>query len=149
MGHVVFADPLGSDFRAVELDEILTLLDKKGERYWNSASSNGTASLSYYKRASDEDHVAELVFTMKRGPGYHLYFERNDPARETVPYYAVGGDDYEGRVSLNAAGEKMKVPRALFVTRDAAAEAIKHFFRTGTRSSKVRWVRGDQLDWAP
>ena len=149
MAEVVFADPIGSDFQIVSLERLLHLIKTKKERYWNSPSSSGNASLYYYRErwTSEESPDASLDFTMRNKVGFHIYYSKTLDNGTEIDCYAWTGGDFAEIVSINNAGEKSKIPRSLFVGVDQARIIITSFFKSGGRTRKVKWIGSGKVPW--
>lgn len=103
MAEVVFADPFGNDFQVLSLDRLLQLVRTKKERYWNSPSSSGSASLYFYRQrwTSEDSPEASLDLTMRNKIGFHLYYSKTLASGTEIDCYAWTGGDFGEAVSIN------------------------------------------------
>jgi hypothetical protein len=143
--HIVFQSPVGARIANPSLPDILALMEGRDQAYWNSDAGNGFGTLSYF---DDDEETARLVMTKGDGYGFHVNVQEY-PYRtgHSADYFAVGGDDYKDVPRLHMSGNRIFIPRALFIPTDKAICVVNQFFTTGSRSSEVPWIALADLNW--
>jgi hypothetical protein len=111
----------------------------KGEDYWNIDSGSGAIDLY--------DSTAHLYLHLifKTGIGFHI-IHGCDPG-EGPRFVAVGGADFESKVTVYVGGDPAFIPLALFISRELAWSVVQEFLISGSRTNVVEWKRTSEVRW--
>lgn len=145
MDKTRFTSPNGSLVRSPSLNDIVGLIQTKGEDFWNSHDDTGFATLEYYR---GDQRIACLIFTKKDGYGFHMKFvEQPDQQGSTRNYLSVGNDNYDDVVEVNLCESPIWLPRAFFIDEELAEQVIRLFFQGGERHQRGIWIPTTELNW--
>jgi hypothetical protein len=133
-------------------DEVVRLMQERGEDYWNDAEDGpGFKSLYYYPegRGSEVGCTSKLVFTKLDRHGFHFWLhheglELGSPYdREEESYFSCSDPELQEWVGVGDSHEgRRPIFTGLFVPVEDAVEVVREFVRSGERSPRIRWVDG-------
>ncbi len=89
------------------------------------------------------DGIKSLSLILKVGCGWFL----THGIVGDDDYVAIKSTDYTRTVTVYMCGQPWVVPRAFFLPRRTAWNAVKEFLLTGERTSKLNWVELGAQEW--
>jgi hypothetical protein len=131
--------PAGPEMKEPALPVLEELVLRGGPDFWAVGSGDGMLT----RKAGDK--AAALILMLSETAGFHL---RHQPDVDELEYFVpVVGDDFTTTVELSVGGNRMKLPKAVFVSRAEAWDAVREFARTGGRTKALTWKNLYDLDW--
>ncbi|WP_143394030.1 hypothetical protein [Fimbriiglobus ruber] len=140
--EIIYADPIGSPFRPVDLDEIVNLLRTHRDDYWLPQNVQALASLTFCPQgwADGLPQPSEVQFFRREGLGFHFYHVHDLGFGKTAKFMAARNLDYSKSISITLANDEQNVFANLFVDIHHAVNIVSQFFIDGGRTGQVAWV---------
>jgi hypothetical protein len=128
---VKFFAPVGEDIEDVTPEQLSSLMFDLGPDYW--AAGSGDAAL----RFTDGGAEGEIIFVIRDPIGVFVQFVEKNSHEQWV--LSTGGDESE-TITIQQGGNPWQVPRAFFVDKNRAIDAITQFAKSGKKPTLGHWV---------
>ena len=129
---VIFTAPDGQEYADPDFQWLTDLVTHADDGYW--ASGSGDAGLRFER---DGKPHAEMVLIIRAAYGamvHHLY------AADGLEYVMSEPHLGQTEVTVKYGGNPWSLPRAFFINRRKAADAVQHFLQDGQRKEGGNWV---------
>jgi hypothetical protein len=141
---------LGNPFKNANLKKVLSLIESKGEAYWNSTEGSGLAQIYFVESddASSFEPDKTLVLTCKDDLGFHVVYTMKLESGVSASWAAYKGEkDFSKSASIRFGGSEQRLPACLFVPLPMTRQIVSHFFGDGSRYLDAPWLRPDEIPW--
>jgi hypothetical protein len=132
MSNLTFGPPHGDFILSPNPEMVAVLVTSRGEEYWHQGYREG--SLHYENEAG---WWSQLVLHFHKEHGFFVFFDSPDP---TCPYVLVADESRVGTVVIWDPSGRRTLPVSHFVAPNVAAQAVREFCRSGTRTPSANWI---------